>query len=77
VWGLVSACIIGTMATAAGRAGTLPRWLVIGGWIGALGAIVGVLFFPLVLPLLWFLLVAIVGLRRAPRTAGTLPRDPA
>jgi hypothetical protein len=65
IFGLVSACIIGTLTVAAGRAGTLPRWLVYGGWLAALGAIAGVIFLPFILPLLWYLIVAVLGFRRA------------
>lgn len=68
---LVTACIIGTLSTCAGRAGTLPRWLVYGGWLGALGAIAGVFFFPFVLSLLWFLLVAIVRFTSAQSPASS------
>jgi hypothetical protein len=79
-FGLVSACIIGTLTVAAARAGTLPRWLVYGGWLGALGAIGGVIFIPFVLPLLWFLLVALVGTGRAgvatSGPAGSAPAAP-
>ena len=47
-----------------------PRWLIYGGWLGVLGSIFGVIFIPFVLPLLWYLAVAIVGFARA-RPAGT------
>jgi hypothetical protein len=62
-FGIVSAAIIVTIAVSAARAGTLPRWLAYAGWLGALGSILGVIFFPVVLALLWYLAVAIVGLR--------------
>lgn len=39
----------------------LPRWLVYAGWTLP-GAIFGVVFFPFVLPVLWFLAIAVVGL---------------
>jgi hypothetical protein len=65
LFGLVSACIIGTLSTAARRSGQLPGWLSAGGWLAALAAIGGVIFFPFILTLLWYLLVAIFGARRA------------
>src|ERR1700726_136435 len=60
-FGLVSAAIIVTIAVSATREGGLPRWLAYAGWLGALGSILGVIFFPFVLALLWYLAVAIVG----------------
>jgi len=73
VFGLVSAAVIGTITASAMRAGGIPRWLAYAGWIGVLGSIAGVIFIPFVLPLLWYLAVAIVGLARAKPAAPTQP----
>ena len=73
VFGLVSAAVIGTITASAMRAGGIPRWLAYAGWIGVLGSIAGVIFIPFVLPLLWYLGVAIVGLARAKPAAPTQP----
>jgi len=69
---LVAAALIATVSVVAMRAGVLPRWLGIVGWLAVLGCIGGVIFLPMVLPLLWFLAVAIVGLTRpgVPAAAG-------
>jgi len=64
VFGLTSAALIAAVTLSATRAGW-PAWLLYGGWVGVLGAIAGVLFVPFVLPLLWYLAVAIVGFARA------------
>ncbi len=63
LFGLASACIIGTLSAAVARTGALPRWVAYAGYVAALGAIAAVAFFPLVLPLLWFLIVAVMGAR--------------
>jgi hypothetical protein len=74
VFGLTSAALIATLTVSATRAATLPRWLAYVGWLAVLGSIAGVIFLPFVLPLLWYLAVAIVGSVRARQ--GT-PREPA
>jgi hypothetical protein len=61
VFGLVSAALIASVIVA-GKA-TLPKWAVATGWLAVLGSIAAVIFLPLVLPLLWYLAVAITGLR--------------
>lgn len=68
VGGLVSAAIIGAIAIGGSRAGVIPKWLAYAGILAALGGIFGVFFIPMVLVLLWYLALAIVGLRS---TAGT------
>jgi hypothetical protein len=73
VFGLVSAAIIGTLAVSATRSADVPRWLAYAGWLGVLGSIAGVIFIPFVLPLLWYLVVAIVGFARATPTAPAQP----
>jgi hypothetical protein len=65
VFGLVSAALIATALVAIRRSGMLPRWVTYTGWIAVLGSVAGVFFFPLLLPLLWYLVVGIVGLTRA------------
>jgi hypothetical protein len=70
LFGLASACIIGTLSTAVARTGALPRWVAYTGYVAALGAIAGVLFTPFILPLLWFLIVAVLGARRATGARG-------
>lgn len=75
-FGLIAAAIIAAFALVTTGNRTLPRWLAYGGWLGALGAALGALFLPFVFPLLWFLLVAIVGIIRAPAALVTLGREP-
>lgn len=66
VFGLVTAALIATVALTARRgSGTLPRWVAYAGWIGVLGAVAGVFGPPFLLPLVWFLVVGVVGLTRA------------
>ena len=65
VFGLVSAALIATVVVSATRADLVPRWIAYAGWVGVLGSIAGVIFLPFVLPLLWYLAVAIVGFAAA------------
>ena len=73
VFGLVSAALIATATVSATRTAALPRWLIYGGWLGVLGSIFGVIFIPFVLPLVWYLAVAIVGFARAQPEAAAAP----
>lgn len=57
-------CIAATSGSAL-RAGTLPRWLAIAGFVvAAIVGVLGVLFIPMVLLVLWVLAVSIVMLQR-------------
>lgn len=71
-FGLTAAALIVTVAVVGRREG-LPSWLCYTGWLGALGAIVSFIFVPMVLPLLWFLAVAVTGLTRPAVTAQPTP----
>lgn len=74
VFGLVSAVLIATVAIAVKRTGILPRWVAYTGWIAVLGSLAGVVFLPFVLPLLWYLIVSIMGLSRpSPAAAAVTP----
>jgi hypothetical protein len=73
VFGLVSAAVIATITVSATRSDLVPRWIAYAGWVGVLGSIAGVIFLPFVLPLLWYLVVAIVGFARAKPGARTQP----
>lgn len=68
--GLVSAAIIGAICIGGSRAGVLPKWLAYAGILGVLGGVFGVIFLPMALVVLWYLALAIVGLRS---NAGTAP----
>lgn len=70
VWGLASAALIAVIAVAGSAGSGLPAWISYAGWLGVLGAIFAVIFLPILLPLLWFLIVAIYGLVR-PNAVGT------
>ena len=74
VFGLVSATLIATIVASAG--GTLPRWIVFAGVVGVFGSIAGVFFLPFVLPLLWYLAVAIVGFARSRPATPPSPARP-
>lgn len=63
VFGLVSAALIATISIATMRSGIFPRWIAYTGWLAVLGSIGGIILTPMVLPLLWYLAVAIVGMR--------------
>jgi len=63
VFALASAVLIATVALH-GRKGGLPAWITISAWLGVLGAVFAVIFLPILLPVLWFLAVAIFGLVR-------------
>ncbi|HJQ41635.1 MAG TPA: hypothetical protein VJ831_01000 [Jatrophihabitantaceae bacterium] len=60
VLGLTAAALVAVVALR-GEA-SLPSWLRYGGWLAVLGGIFAVLFLPMVLVLLWFLVFAILGL---------------
>jgi hypothetical protein len=70
VFGLVSAALIGLVAFLSLRERRAPAWLGYTAWLGALGALVGVFFFPFVIALLWYLAIAIAGLAGAASTLG-------
>lgn len=61
VFGLVSAAVVLTVSVSALRSGAFPGWVVHTGWLAALGSILAIVFVPMVLPLAWFLAVAIAG----------------
>jgi len=72
-FGLPIAALIATVTVAAWRTALLPRWLTYGGVIAVLGGVLGVIFLPLVLVMIWFLGVAIVGLRHPLSPAAERP----
>ncbi len=76
IFGLVCALLTAIMAVGLIRAGTLPRWLGYTAWLAVLGALGGIEFLPLVLTLLWFLVVAIVGIVRPPAAITTTRPGP-
>lgn len=65
VFGLTSAALIAVVVVGAMRAATAPKWVIYTGWVAVLGSLGGVIFIPFVLPLLWYLAVAIMGLAHA------------
>jgi len=65
VFGLTSAALIAAVVIGAIRAATAPKWVVYTGWVAVLGSLGGVVFVPFVLPLLWYLAIAVLGLTRA------------
>jgi hypothetical protein len=69
VFALTCAALIAAIAV---RGRVLPAWLRYTAWLGVLGGIFAVIFTPLVLPLLWFLIVAILVLAR-PAAASATP----
>jgi hypothetical protein len=76
-FGLIYGAIIAAFALVTASTRALPRWVAYTGWLGVLGAILGVIFLPVVLPLLWFLIVAIVGLTRPPKVGIALGHEAA
>jgi hypothetical protein len=76
VFGLVSSCLSGTIATCARRSGRAPSWLVWAGWVGSIASLAGVVFFPFILVLLWYLALAIVGFTRAGASPGGAAAHP-
>ena len=79
VFGLAMAALVATMTVAAAQGAVLPRWLAYAGWLAVLGGVLSAPAGPLVLalPLLWALVVGILGLR-APTRAASVPelREP-
>jgi hypothetical protein len=75
VFALALAALIATMTVCALARVGLPRWLGFAGWVGVLGAIFGVEFLPLVLPLLWALVVGALGLRTGPVASSVATRS--
>lgn len=69
IFPLACAALIATVAIR-GRGSGLPAWICYTAWLGVIGSIFAVIFLPMVLPLLWFLAVAIVGVMR-PGVAAT------
>jgi hypothetical protein len=61
VFGLVSVALIAIVAVLSPRDGRAPGWVAYTAWLGALGALFGVFFFPMIVALLWYLAVAIAG----------------
>ncbi len=76
VFGLTSAALIAVVTVAAWRSALLPRWLTYAGILGILGGIGAVLFLPMALVVLWFLAVAITGLRSTPASVVETTADP-
>lgn len=62
---LMAAALIATVCVVGRGAGVLPSWLIYTGWLAVLGCIFGIIFLPMVLPMLWFLAVAIAGVASA------------
>jgi len=70
--GLAAGAFVGVAAHLARRAGALPGWLTIAGYVVAILQLAAVVFLPLLLVPLWVLVVSIVLLRgeaKAPATA--------
>lgn len=77
VFALALAALIATMSVCALAGIGLPRWLGYAGWVGVVGGVLGVVFLPLVLPLLWALVVGALGLRAASATGPVASRSEA
>ena len=69
VFALVSAALLAVYAVDSYRSGRRD-WIARTAWFGVLGGVFAVIFIPLVLPLLWYLAVAITGVMR-PAVSGT------
>jgi hypothetical protein len=69
--GLAAGAFVGVAAHLARRAGVLPGWLTIAGYIVAILQLAAVLFLPLLLVPLWVLVVSIVLLRSESKTPAT------
>jgi hypothetical protein len=63
IFGLASSAFIAALLLTARSA--LPTWLVIFGWVAVVAGIVGVLFIPLALVLLWYICLGVYGATRA------------
>lgn len=73
-FGLVTAGLIATTAIAGLRTQALPRWACYAGVPAVVGGALAAMFVPIVLPMLWYLAVAVHGLaQRAPATAASRP----
>lgn len=73
VFGLAMAALVATVSVSALQDATLPRWLGYAGWLGVLGGVLSAPAGPLllVLPLLWVLVVGILGLRTQAAASAT------
>ena len=68
VFGFASSALIATIVVV-GR-GALPMWLVVFGWLAVVAGLLGVLFLPMLIVLLWYLVAGIYGaVRPAPAAA--------
>jgi hypothetical protein len=80
VFALVSAALLAVFAADAYRSGRRD-WIARTAWLGVLGGIFGVFFLTLVLPVLWYLAVAVTGAMRPgadrPGAAGSHAAEPA
>jgi hypothetical protein len=63
IFGLASAAFIAALLLSARS--SLPTWLVVFGWVAVVAGIVGVLFVPLALMLVWYLCLGIYGFTRS------------
>ncbi len=64
--GLSLAALIAFLAIGLRTARSVPSWVAYLDWLGVLGGIGAIESIPLALCMLWFLLIAIVGLVRGP-----------
>lgn len=76
VFGLTSALLIVAIAVTAKRSGALPRWLTYAGWLAVLGCLAGVFGPPFLLPIVWYLVLSIVGFTRASPTSAVAGAPP-
>jgi hypothetical protein len=68
MFGFASSALIATIVTVGRRA--LPMWLVVFGWLAVVAGVLGVLFLPMGVVLLWYLAAGIYGaVRPAPAPA--------
>lgn len=66
VFGMAAAAFIACVCLFARSAGW-PNWLIYSGWVAVVAGLLGVLFIPLIVVMLWFLAAGIVGYTRADR----------
>jgi hypothetical protein len=66
---LAAGAFVASASAASRQIGALPAWLAIAGFVVAALQLIGVLFFPFALFVLWVLVAAIVLVARTPRLA--------
>jgi hypothetical protein len=76
IFGLASSAFITSFLLGTRGRNTVPAWLAGFGWLAVVAGLVGVLFIPMIIVLLWYLALGIFGVMRQPTTAASTAAAP-